>query len=250
MLLKPYPLPNYSGSGGNYSVNGASQFDVREDLYRFDYIVSPKMQVSYRWTADTNFIYQPFQGSNTGIVPGTRPRPGVNTELTLTNTLSPNKVNVFEAAFSRNIVKAVAYNSALKRTALGLTFPELYPSNDLGVGPSLNIDGIEPYNFGDRLNKFNDNIQIRDDFSLVHGSHILKFGTHDVRNQTDENLGAPNQIVDNGQVSSTLPPRRRLMLDWLTLCSATSISTTRIRLSRAVGRSARTSSSTRRIHGK
>ncbi|MGI8992247.1 MAG: carboxypeptidase regulatory-like domain-containing protein [Bryobacteraceae bacterium] len=200
LLLKPYPLPNYSGSGGNYSVNGASEFDVREDLYRFDYLVSPKMQVSYRWTADTNFIYQPFQGSNTGIVPGTRPRPGVNTELTLTNTLSPTVVNVFEAAFSRNIVKAVAYNSVLKRTALGLTFPELYPSNDLGVGPSLNIDGIEAYNFGDRLNKFNDNFQLRDDFSVVRGSHILKFGSHDVRNHTNENLGAPNQIVDNGQV--------------------------------------------------
>ena len=200
LLLNPYPLPNYTGAGGNYTVNGATQFDVREDLYRFDYLLSPRMQISYRWTADSNFIYQPFQGGNTGIVPGLRPRPGVNTELTLTNTLSPTMVNVFEAAFSRNIVKALAYNSALKRSTLGLTFPELYPSNDLGVGPSVNIDGIEPYNFGDRLNKFNDNFQLRDDFSLVRGSHTFRFGTHDVRNHTNENLGAPNQIVDNGQV--------------------------------------------------
>ncbi|MBV9035498.1 MAG: hypothetical protein JO182_13495 [Acidobacteriaceae bacterium] len=45
-------------------MNDTNQFGVRDDLYRFDYLPSPKMQISYRWTADLNFIYQPFQGSS------------------------------------------------------------------------------------------------------------------------------------------------------------------------------------------
>ena len=51
-LLKPYPLPNFGGPGGNYSVNGVNRTDTREDLLKVDYLLSPSTQISYRWTHD------------------------------------------------------------------------------------------------------------------------------------------------------------------------------------------------------
>ena len=41
-LLKPYPLPNFSGPGGNYSINGVNRTDTREDLLKVDYLLSAK----------------------------------------------------------------------------------------------------------------------------------------------------------------------------------------------------------------
>ena len=40
-LLKPYPLPNFNGPGGNYSINGVNRTDTREDLLKVDYLLPP-----------------------------------------------------------------------------------------------------------------------------------------------------------------------------------------------------------------
>src|SRR6266508_3523941 len=36
LLLKPYPLPNFVGPGGNYVASGVAQTDYREELLRLD----------------------------------------------------------------------------------------------------------------------------------------------------------------------------------------------------------------------
>jgi len=54
-------------------------------------VLSPKIQVSYRFSHNDVQIFNPFQGGSLGIVPGTRPRPGWTTvgsvQMTLSNTL-------------------------------------------------------------------------------------------------------------------------------------------------------------------
>src|SRR5262245_14914318 len=80
LLLKPYPLPNFGGPGGNYSTSAPSKTDTREDHLRIDYILSDKTQVMYRYTHDEVDIFNAFQGGNTGIIPGGRPRPGRSEE--------------------------------------------------------------------------------------------------------------------------------------------------------------------------
>src|SRR5437667_175146 len=50
LLLKPYPLPNFFGPGGNYVATGIAITDYREELLRLDYNISQRTQLSYRYT--------------------------------------------------------------------------------------------------------------------------------------------------------------------------------------------------------
>jgi len=204
-LLAPYPLPNFNSSSGDYSVDGVNITNNREDLIRGDYYLSSKAQFTYRWTHDTWYIWLPFQGSTTGLSPSTRSRPGFNTVATLTYTFTPHLLNTVSVAGSQNVVEAVADNTAVKRATVGYTAPSIFPANMTGglagAIPSLNIAGFASYTPGDRLDKANTDLMFRDDLTHVWGAHIFKFGGQILRNRTRENLGAPNQIVDNGEAT-------------------------------------------------
>lgn len=65
--------------------------DTREDHLRLDYIASSNTQLMLRFTHDSVDIFNAFQGGNTGIVPGGRPRPGWTAILSATHTFSPTR---------------------------------------------------------------------------------------------------------------------------------------------------------------
>ncbi|MDQ1471000.1 MAG: hypothetical protein QOJ99_2480 [Bryobacterales bacterium] len=196
-LLQPLPVPNFTGPGGNYAAIGRSQVDPRELLLRFDYALSPKTQISYRWAHDEWDILDGFQGSSLGIVPGGRPRPAYVTSLSISHVFSPTTINFFSFSLSHDIIVGSPHNDVLKRSTLGLTFPEIYPANRFGVGPDLNISGFSGYNAGDRIKKNNSIFQWRDDFSKVIGTHSLKMGAQITRSRTDENI----RFSDEGAVT-------------------------------------------------
>jgi len=197
-LLKPYPLPNFSGPGGNLSRNGVSRTDTREDLLRVDYYLSSKTQLMYRWTHDEWDIWNAFQGGNTGIIPGGRPRPGFTTVASISHTLSPTSLNYFSFSVTANQIKGSPRNEALRRDVLGLTYPEVFPVNQCQVGPNLNVAGFTGYTVGDRIQNLNTTFQWRDDFSRVIGSHAVKFGAQITRSRKDQNRSGGN---DNGTVT-------------------------------------------------
>ena len=197
LLLKPYPLPNFSGPGGNYSTAAASKTDTREDHLRVDYILSEKTQVMYRYTHDEVDIFNAFQGGNTGIVPGGRPRPGWTTIASVTHTFSPTATNSSSVSVTANQIRGLPQNDVLKRSSLGLTFPEVFPINSYGVGPNVTIAGFTGYNVGDRIRNLNSTIQFRDDFSKVAGAHTFKFGAQITRSRKDQNT----IVIDNGSVT-------------------------------------------------
>jgi hypothetical protein len=205
-LLKPYPLPNFGGPGGNYSFTGVNQTDPREDLLRVDYVLSSKTQLTYRWTHDEWNIFNPFQGSSLGIVPGDRPRPGYVTAVTLNHLFSPTTLNYFSFALTHNIIVATPNNSIMKRDALGLNYPEIYPGNRFGTGPNLNISGFASYSAGDGLKKYIATLQWRDDFSKVVGAHTMKFGVLIIRAREDDHSFTPNDagtVTFNTSASNT-----------------------------------------------
>src|SRR3989454_3565563 len=166
-LLQPIPLPNFVGPGGNYVATGVSETDPRELLLRFDYVLSPKTQINYRWVHDEWEILDAFQGGSLGIVPGGRPRPAYVTVLETSHIFSPSTMNHFSFSLSHDIIVGHPQNQVLKRSTLGLTFPEIFAANFFGVGPDLSISGFSGYNAGDRIKKNNSIFQWRDDFSQV-----------------------------------------------------------------------------------
>jgi hypothetical protein len=192
-LLKPYPLPNFSGPGGNYSINGVNRTDTREDLLKVDYLPSPNTQVSYRWTHDEWDIWNAFQGGNLGNVPGGRPRPGYTTIATWRQTLSPTMLNSFSFSVTHNQIQGNPQLQILKRTALGLSYPEIFANNQYQVGPSVNISGFTGYNPGDRIKNAMATFQWRDDFSKVVGPHSFKFGAQITRSRKDQNNSGANE---------------------------------------------------------
>lgn len=196
-LLKPYPLPNFAGPGGNYSVSGVSETDPREELIRADYYVSSNLQLTYRWTHDNWKILDAFQGTSLGFIPGARPRPGYVTLASANWTLSPTALNFFSFSITHNDINGGPRNEPVKRAALGLTFPEIYPENRSATGPNVSIAGFTGYNSGDRIRNFNTTFQWRDDFSKVIGRHTLKFGAQITRSRKNET----SNLQDQGVVS-------------------------------------------------
>ena len=124
-LLKPYPLPNFGGPGGNYTVSGKSETDPREELFRFDYYATSNLQISYRWTHDNWRIIDAFQGTTLGFIPGARPRPGYVTLISANYTINPTTLNYFSFSVTRNQIQGDPQNEIMLRPALGLTFAEV-----------------------------------------------------------------------------------------------------------------------------
>ena len=186
-LLAAYPEPNFGGPGGNYLVTAANETDSREEVLRIDYVISPRTQATYRFTHNDVQIFNPFQGGQTGIVPGTRPRPGWTTVGSVQQTLSNVLLNSVTVSATKNTIAAGPQNERLARGALSLTYPEVFPSNRFGTGPDVTLTGFTAYNAGDYIRNRNLTYQVRDDLSLVRGSHALKFGTQITYSQKDQN---------------------------------------------------------------
>jgi hypothetical protein len=186
-LLAAYPEPNFGGPGGNYSVTGTNETDSREEALRIDQVISARTQVSYRYSHNDVKVFNPFQGGNTGIVPGTRPRPGWTTVASVQQALSNSLLNSASVSATKNQIAAGPLNEGLARGALGLSYPEIYSSNRFGTGPDVTLTGFTAYNAGDYIRNRNLTYQVRDDLSKVLSSHALKFGVQITYSQKDQN---------------------------------------------------------------
>ena len=214
LLLKPYPLPNFVGPGGNYVANGVAQTDYREELLRLDYNVSAKTQLTYRFTNDKWYIVFPFRNNTLEFVPNPRPRPSYLTSISLQHTFSPTLLNYFSFSIGKNSIHGTPDVSVITRAALGLTFPEIFPANRSNVGPAVSISGFAGYNSGDRIKNGNGTFQWRDDFTKVAGSHTLKFGAQITRGRKNENTN----VRDEGSVTfntSALASSKNVIADVL-----------------------------------
>jgi hypothetical protein len=213
-LLKPYPLPNFLGPGGNYVATGIAKTDYREELLRLDYNISSKTQLSYRFTHDKWYLVFPFRNNTLDFVPNPRPRPGYVTSINLQHSFSPTMINSFSFSVSRNKIQGTPDFSRITRPALGLTFAEIYPANRSNVAPQVNLSGFAGYNSGDRITTANGNFQWRDDFTKVLGSHTLKFGAQITRSRKNEDTN----VRDEGNVTfntSALASSKNVVADAL-----------------------------------
>lgn len=186
-VLAAYPEPNFAGPGGNFALTGTNQTDSREEVARVDYVLSSRTQFSYRYSHNDVDVFNPFQGGNTGIVPGIRPRPGWTTVGSMQQTFSNTLLNSVSVSGTQNHIAAGPQNEGLARTALGLTYPEIYPSNRFATGPDVTLTGFTAYNAGDYIINQNKTIQVRDDLTKVMREHTFKFGTQITYSQKDQN---------------------------------------------------------------
>ena len=207
LLLKPYPSPNFVGPGGNYVAAGMAVTDFREELLRLDYNISPKTQLTYRFTNDKWQIVFPFRNNTLDFVPNPRPRPSYLTSIAIQHTFSPTMLNYFSFSLGKNSIQGSPDFSRITRPALGLTFPEVFAANRSNVSPQVTIAGFSGYSSGDRIKNGNGTFTWRDDFTKVTGAHTWKFGAQITRARKNENTNVRDEGVVTFNTSAAASSR-------------------------------------------
>jgi hypothetical protein len=184
-LLNLFPLPNVFGqpSFNNRLVSPALE-DVRSSTFRVDYLTG-STRIFWRGldTVDHSYGNRP---TNFPVAPTNGQTIGRSTALTVTSTVSPNKLNSFRfgASARTDLTQVKPYTGSFQdysRSKLGINFPYLFGNDKENPDkvPTLIVSGLSlmdgtPYPARDGM----PNWQFQDDFSWIHGAHTIKFGAY------------------------------------------------------------------------
>jgi Carboxypeptidase regulatory-like domain len=203
-FMKLFPDPNAPGAL-NWATSTVQPINTRQDLIRGDVTVTDKMNLMVRYINE-----KWTHGGATGNFWGDSPYPTLASDwsqpshsfaVKLTNTLSPTAVNEFQFSKSGNdIIITTSPESEALQTEIASKIPTVFPHEDRVGGsiPSLfwgaggygNIWHQSPWNNREDLFIW------KDDFSLVAGSHDLKFGalfSHNIKDEPGVGAGGGNQ---------------------------------------------------------
>jgi hypothetical protein len=197
-LIQNYPIPNFTGSGGNYVFPTTAPNNANQYILRGDYIVNSQHQLSLHYLRD----YYTNLNNLTSLVTYTRKIPGTNTKAQWTYVVNPTTVNTFQASFSGNVILQgdflanPVFITDYTRKGQGIDYPMIYGRNE--TIPSLNIAGFNGLGASNvNWNNFNRLFNFKDDFSKVVGSHTLKAGILILRSRKNQDNWPPV----NGTVS-------------------------------------------------
>jgi hypothetical protein len=188
-LLDNYPAPNFTGSGGNFVFNDVAPLNTNEYIYKVDYNISNRNQLSVHYFRD----YYTSTQDQTQLIQYNRDIPGTNSSVQWTFVPNPTTVNVAQFTFTGNviientgIVPNPLFISNYTRNGQGITYPSLF--NASNAIPTIALSGYTtltatPLNF----NNFNRIFDWKDDFSKVIGNHELKAGVLIMRSRKNQN---------------------------------------------------------------
>ena len=205
-LVKLFPDPT-TGSvvGNNFATTQLQPIDTRQDLIRGDITITDKMNLMVRyinekWThlaASNNF----WGDSPYPTLSSDWAQPSHSFAVKLSNTLSSRAVNEFQFSIAGNdiIITTNPATEALQQE-IASKFPTVFPHDNPigGTAPSLfwgaggyaNIWHQAPWANRQDLYIW------KDDFSLIAGSHDLKFGalfSHNFKDEPGVGAGGGNQ---------------------------------------------------------
>ena len=188
-LVNIYPNPNCTGcTGGNFIFNITTPLYARQDVYKFDYNLGDKDQISIHYVHD---YYRSLQNT-TNLIQYYRAVPGLNASVQWNHVFTPTLINVAQFAFTGNVIteqKELQPNpvfiKSFLRADLGLTNPSLFnASPDL---PQLAVSGfttlsVTPLNF----NNFNRIFDWKDNLTKIVGNHTMKMGILIMRSRKNQ----------------------------------------------------------------
>ena len=187
-LLDNYPVPNFTGSGGNFVFNTVAPLNANEYLYKVDYNISSRNQVSFHYFRD----YYTSVQDQTQLIEYNRDIPGTNSSIQWTFVPTPNTVNIAQFTFTGNvilentgIVPNSLFISNFTRAGQGITYPLIY--NASNAIASIQLSGYTsltatPLNF----NNFNRIFDWKDDLAKMIGNHNVKTGILIMRSRKNQ----------------------------------------------------------------
>ncbi len=203
-LMKLYPGPNAS-SLPNWATSTLQPIDTRQDLIRGDVTITDKMNLMVRYINE-KWDHGGASGNFWGDAPyptlaSDWSQPSYSFAVKLTNTLSPRAVNEFQFSIAGNdIIIATSPETEALQSEIASKIPTVFPQQDAvggaipslfwGAGGYANIWHQAPWANREDLYIW------KDDFSLVAGSHDLKFGalfSHNYKDEPGVGAGGGNQ---------------------------------------------------------
>jgi hypothetical protein len=204
-FIKLYPDPNTTGSP-NWATSQLQPINTRQDLIRGDINISDRMTMMVRYINE-KWDHKAAAGNFWGDSPyptltSDWSQPSHSFAVKLTNTLSSNAVNEFQFSIAGNdIIITTSPESQALEDEIAAAIPTVFPKQDGDVGgaiPSLfwgaggyaNIWHQAPWANREDLYIW------KDDFSLIKGSHELKFGalfSHNFKDEPGVGGGGGNQ---------------------------------------------------------
>jgi hypothetical protein len=201
-LIGLYPLPNDT-TGGRYIAAPVTARDVRQDVLRVDYQITPGATLFGRYLADTfdsdNPLGSSFDNQALPIAPDNHVRLGKTAMASYTQVVSPTLVNEFTAAWQRND-QEIKYQdeSRINRSTYGVNFTEIFAANRLNKIPEFAVLGY-PQLSGNGLPYVIDaeSWEMRDNLTKTWGAHTLKTGFLFINSYKAENT----RVRDGGQIT-------------------------------------------------
>lgn len=199
-IAKIYPLPNFTGPGGNYYTAINSPTDRSSTITRLDYVISSKWSLTLRNIYDNQLTSDPF-----GVFAGTIPiqgtsgeTPAFNSQVSLMTIINPTTINEVLLGFSSYRSRSYPYPQFASRSQYGITYPEVVAGNVGNMIPNVTVSGLSflgvsaaPSGLG------SPSYHWRDNFSKTVNRHTLKFGVY-IENGGHHRF---NRANDNGSFS-------------------------------------------------
>jgi hypothetical protein len=197
-ILGLFPAPNVAGRAQFLTSSPGIQ-NTRQEVVRVDYDLNSNYRLTGRYSHDNSFTEEPgglFLGLAIPNVAVTDTNvPGQVGSAILRSTHGGSKLNELQFQFSSNRI-ADSNQSADRnlRSSLGLTVPELSPSNDLGVMPLVTVTGqLSQVGANQLYNIVYKNYTVTDSFTWQRGTHGFKFGGLMTFEQKNENAANVTQ---------------------------------------------------------
>ena len=203
-FMKLFPDPNTSGSP-NWATSVLQPIRTRQDSIRGDVTLTDKMNLMVRyinekWThsgATGNF----WGDSAYPNIASDWNQPSHSFAVKLSNTISSKAVNEFQFSIAGNdIIITTSPDSQALETEIASKIPTVFPHDSRigGAIPSLfwGADGYSNIWHQAPWQNREDLYIWKDDFSLVTGSHDLKFGglfSHNIKDEPSSGAGGGNQ---------------------------------------------------------
>ena len=199
-LLGLYPTPNVTGRTQFLTSSPGTQ-NTRQEVARVDFDLNNSYRLTGRYSHDNSFTEEPgglFLNFAIPNVSTTQTNvPGQVAAGILRSTHGSNRLNELQFQFSSNTISdANLAGDRNLRSSLGLTIPEVFPGNDLGVIPLLAVTGqLNSTGANQLFNIEYRNYSVTDSFTWQRGAHGLKFGGLMTFERKNEN--AANQTQGN-----------------------------------------------------
>jgi hypothetical protein len=176
--LPAAPNPGYA----RYYWNNPDNLIKNQDMLRFDYAVSSKMNSFFRWVNDyqketiQNGIWtgEPFP-----MQPQARPKPGSSWSWNLVNTFTPTLVSETILSYNHQSQSlSVVGDNPISRTALGAAWTQLYPlTNITNSVPDVTTNAGVNFSLGDPgWHNWGKDYGLTENMTWIKGAHSLKFG--------------------------------------------------------------------------